>query len=466
MTYWKSLLKVKIPVTKDPRHLPAWRKRLLLGLVCFIAIIPGFCSTIYLPALEAIIEELDSPSIMVTLSNSLFMLFMGIAPIFYSSISDHWKIRRSVYFFSIIIYTVGSLAAVFANDIGVLLGMRILQAIGISSAWAIGAGSVADIYEVHERGNALGIYFTGQFAGPLFGPIFGGYLVERWGWRSVFWLLFVFGCILLLLVFFAMEETYREESVWGKEASDPSQKTVPATDQKNETESTVIEVKRMNPLASLSLLRHPFVLIFSMATGFAFGGMFAIENMLPALYTNVYGLSSGLVGLTFISPGLGEVFGSLISGKLSDYFLNRAREKRGGGAAYPEDRLTPNVWPAAFILNPLSFFLWGWPVQLGWSIWVSIIMFGLQCFAMVQVFNPAMSYLVDAVSDRGASVTAAANLVRMIWSCVLSLIANPMTEAVGPGWVTFLFGMLNFVWAFLLLLMKAKGPQIRAYSGY
>jgi hypothetical protein len=35
---------------------------------------------------------------------------------------------------------VGSLAAVFANSINVLLGMRILQAIGISSAWAIGAG--------------------------------------------------------------------------------------------------------------------------------------------------------------------------------------------------------------------------------------------------------------------------------------------------------------------------------------
>lgn len=110
-----------------------------------------------LPALEAVTVELDSPSIMVTLSNSVYMLFMGIAvsflfllnqliftvkkkPIFYSSISDHWKIRRSVYFFSIVIYTVGSLAAVFANDIYVLLGMRILQATGISSAWAIGAG--------------------------------------------------------------------------------------------------------------------------------------------------------------------------------------------------------------------------------------------------------------------------------------------------------------------------------------
>ena len=285
--------------------------------------------------------------------------------------------------------------------------------------------SVADIYEVHERGNALGIYFTGQFAGPLFGPIFGGYLVERWGWRSVFWLLFVFGCILLFLVFFAMEETYREESVWGKSCLDPVE--IEKSEGQDSTalseDQTVVESKMMNPFASLALLRHPFVLVFSMATGFAFGGMFAIENMLPSLYTNVYQLSSGLIGLTFISPGLGEVIGSLISGKLSDIFLNRARAKRDG-IALPEDRLAPNVWPAAFVLMPLSFFLWGWPIQFGWSIWVSIIMFGVQCFAMVQIFNPSMSYLVDAVSDRGASVTAAANLVRMIWSCVLSLIGK------------------------------------------
>jgi hypothetical protein len=47
MTYWSALFDIKIPVKEDPRLLPAWRKRLLLGLVCFIAIIPGFCSTIY-----------------------------------------------------------------------------------------------------------------------------------------------------------------------------------------------------------------------------------------------------------------------------------------------------------------------------------------------------------------------------------------------------------------------------------
>lgn len=91
------------------------------------------------------------------------------------------------------------------------------------------------------------------------------------------------------------------------------------------------------------LLRHPFVFICATATGFAFGGMFAIENMLPDLYTQHYQFSSSLIGLSFISPGLGEVIGSLLSGKFSDIYLNRQRAKRDGKAV-PEDRLAPNVW--------------------------------------------------------------------------------------------------------------------------
>ncbi|KAI8089220.1 major facilitator superfamily domain-containing protein [Halteromyces radiatus] len=341
--------------------------------------------------------------------------------------------------------------------------MRILQAVGISSAWAIGAGSVADIYPVEERGRPLAIYNTGSFTGPMFGPLVGGFLVERWGWRSVFWMLFAIGCVSLLLIVFVMEETYRQETKWNTEKEDMMNGDE-GTTIRSSSNQTVVITRKMNPLAALALLRHPFVFICAMATGFSFGAMFAIENMLPPLYTSMYNLSSGIIGLTFLSPGLGEVFGSLFSGHLSHYYLHCAITKRG--YAIPEDRLAMNLWPAAFILNPLSLSLWGWSVALGWSVWVSIIMFCIQCFAMVQIFNPTMAFLVDAVPGRGASVMAAANLIRMIWSCILSLIANPMTEAIGPGWVTFFFGILNLAWAFMILILKIKGPQIRQYSGY
>jgi len=45
----------------------------------------------------------------------------------------------------------------------VLIGMRCLQAIGSSAVISVGAGSLADMYEVHERGqkvsNCILIFF-------------------------------------------------------------------------------------------------------------------------------------------------------------------------------------------------------------------------------------------------------------------------------------------------------------------
>lgn len=61
-----------------------------------------------------------------------------------------------------LIFTAASIGAVWVRNIWVLLVMRILQSIGISAPWSIGAGTIADLYEVHERGTALGIIFAGM----------------------------------------------------------------------------------------------------------------------------------------------------------------------------------------------------------------------------------------------------------------------------------------------------------------
>lgn len=53
------------------------------------------------------------------------------------------------------------------------------------------------------------------------------------------------------------------------------------------------------------------------------------------MYTNI--------GLSFVGAGLGNVLGSIVSGRLSDYLLIRSSEKRGG-ISKAEDRLTLNAW--------------------------------------------------------------------------------------------------------------------------
>lgn len=63
--------------------------------------------------------------------------------------------------------------------------MRILQAIGSSAVLAIGAGSLSDIYDTHERGAKLGIYYAIPLLGPSVGPLLGGALSESAaGWRK------------------------------------------------------------------------------------------------------------------------------------------------------------------------------------------------------------------------------------------------------------------------------------------
>ncbi|GAB5585232.1 hypothetical protein Unana1_00132 [Umbelopsis nana] len=465
---WSHLIRSRLvwnpPVDGDPRLFSRSRKWLLVALVAIASILPGFCSTIILPALEDIQNSMGASSIGVTLANSFYMLFMGIAPIFYSSISDHYGIRRVIYIGSMLIFTASSLAAVWVRNIWVLLVMRILQSIGISAPWSIGAGTIADMYEVHERGNALGIIFAGQFAGPMIGPLLGGFLTEAGGWEAIFWLLFALGAAMVVVMFFFMEESYRDEDLYTKKEEAEIDQSGKVTGSDDAT-ITYIKSKKMNLLAPLLLLRHPFVLIPAIETGWTFGCMFAIENILPPLYTNVYVWSPGTIGLSFLSPGLGEVIGAFVGGRISDFFLNRSKDKRGGKAV-PEDRLVPSLWPSGFILMPLSILMFGWPIALGWSIWWSIIFFGVLCFAMVQCFSCCAAYLVDTVVGRGASVMSASNLVRMILSCVLSAIANPMMAAVGPGYVCLLFAALNFFWMFLLVLLKTHGRQIRKWSGY
>ncbi|KAI8584583.1 hypothetical protein K450DRAFT_217006 [Umbelopsis ramanniana AG] len=468
MVEWKSVIRSRLvwnpPVNGDPRQFSRSRKWTLVALVAVASILPGFCSTIILPAIEDIQITMGASSIGVTLANSFYMLFMGIAPIFYSSISDHYGIRRVIYIGSMLIFTAASIGAVWVRNIWVLLVMRILQSIGISAPWSIGAGTIADLYEVHERGTALGIIFAGQFAGPMIGPLLGGFLTEAGGWEAIFWLLFALGAAMAVVMFFFMEESFRDEELYAKPV-DIKLGDEAETPDMDDLTITYKRSKKMNLLAPLALLKHPFVLIPAMETGWTFGCMFAIENILPPLYTNVYGWSPGAIGLSFLSPGLGEVIGAFIGGRISDFFLNRSKDKRGGKAV-PEDRLVPSLWPSGFILMPLSILMFGWPIALGWSIWWSIIFFGVMCFAMVQCFSCCAAYLVDTVVGRGASVMSASNLVRMILSCVLSAIANPMMAAVGPGWVCVLFAALNFFWMFLLVLLKTHGRQIRQWSGY
>ncbi|KAI8343427.1 major facilitator superfamily domain-containing protein [Chlamydoabsidia padenii] len=542
-TCWRAIVKFlqthmafKPPVLHDPRLYSIKRKRLILACLALGSSLNGLCSTIFLPGLPDIETELEASSMAVTLTTSLFILFGGIGPIMWGSMSDFYHVRRFLYLISLLIFTAASTGCAIVTNIWGLVILRCVQSIGTSVTMSVGAGTVSDCWEVTERGAAFSILFLGQFSGPLLGPILGGGMTTALGWRSTFWFCVAYGLFLFSFLFMFLPETYRNDLKWdyptveekeqgqeqlgqqqpsyasingGPLASNEHISTVDTlrpvsqhstlslkegsikSGRRNSLSSTVahggltyydgeddlerngpsmrlddtVKPTGFNPLRSVLLLRHLFVWMIAVQTGICFGTMFTIETIIPDLYSVYYGFESWQTGLSFLGAGLGNLLGSFLSGNISDYLLKRSREKRGG-KALTEDRLTLNAWPGGFIFVPLGVLIFGWGIQAGFVVWVSIVGFAIVCFGMSQVYASGSAYLVDSIPGRGASVTAAANLLRMTMAAVLSLIARPTVSAIGTGYFMVILAGLNIMGMISFALVKWKGQTMRRRAGY
>ncbi|KAI8975401.1 major facilitator superfamily domain-containing protein [Mycotypha africana] len=447
--------------------------------------------------------------IQITVVSSLFILFGGIGPIFWASISEYYHIRRFLYLVALLVFFGASIGCALANNIYVLIVLRCIQSVGTSVTMSVGAGTVADCWQITERGSAFSYLFVGQFIGPLIGPIVGGGLITATNWRSVFWLCAGYGLFLFVFFFFLFPETYRLDHQWDQtlptilesqttltntaegnhiahqrqqpvrkidmsitmsNSSNAEYKEVTLTHKNKEalqtaTTTATDDHSTFNPFRSFAMMQYAFVCFVAIEIGFCFGTMFTLETLIPDLYYIHYGFDSWQTGLSFIGAGIGNVLGSVISGKLSDYLLIRASRKRGG-ISKAEDRLTLNAWPGGFFLIPLGVLLFGWSIMAKFSVWPAIIGFSILCFGMSQVYTAGSAYLVDSVPGKGASVTAACNFFRMIMAAILSFISPIMGSALSIGYVSILLASLNVIGMSLLVFIKFKGIHMRRKAGF
>ncbi|KAG2219778.1 hypothetical protein INT45_008869 [Circinella minor] len=516
-----SRFTIRPPVENDPRLLSSRTKALIIVILAMCAASSGFSSTIYFPGIPDITVDLNAPPIATTLTAALFILFMGIAPVFWASFSDYYRIRRFLFILSMAIFGLASLGAALVTNIWGLVVLRCVQALGASCGQSVGAGVIADCYPIERRGAAFGKYFFGVFFGPLIGPILGGFLImSDLKWRATFLFCFAFAFTVVLLITFTYPETYRENEKWDTSLpitttsdsykNEKQQQTATKNNNDNGSESTrisleqepdnvstnskqsrtiaassnidpafsknnndnnnedAIEIKKkktLNPIKPFLYLRHPHVLLASLVTAVAFGSMFAVETIIPDLFESNYGFVPWQTGLSYLGAGVGNLCGAFINTFLSDRLLLRARAKRGGHALV-EDRIGINVWPCGFILMPFGLLLFGWGIGTGMSYWTGIIGFGIQNFGMNQIMTALSAYLVDSAPGIGASFTAAANFLRMITACALTLAANPMVKAIGPGYTCVFLAALTYISMGLLVILKIYGGRMRRYSGY
>ena len=107
---------------------------------------------------------------------------------------------RKIYFqAAIVLFLIGSMLCGVAHTMLELILFRALQGIG-GGGLMVGAQSIiADIVPPRERGRYAGFFGATFGAATVLGPLLGGFIVEYWSWRWIFFVNVPFGIAALIV---------------------------------------------------------------------------------------------------------------------------------------------------------------------------------------------------------------------------------------------------------------------------
>jgi EmrB/QacA subfamily drug resistance transporter len=114
--------------------------------------------------------------------------------------------RKFIFMLSIVLYTVGSLLSALAPNVGLLIGFRLIQGLGVGGLLPAATSIIADEFP-EKRQQYIGLFSTIFPFGQILGPNLGGWLTQVFGWRSIFWVCVPFGMIVLIIGLWLLRKT-------------------------------------------------------------------------------------------------------------------------------------------------------------------------------------------------------------------------------------------------------------------
>lgn len=191
---------------KEQKYLKT--KGLVLLITVMNMIVP-LSLDMYLPAVPQMTELFNVSESMVNFTLVGFYFFMSIGILLFGPLSDKYG-RKIVLIIGISTYLLFSAGCAIAGTIEVLIGARILQALGAGCMIAVSTALIKDCFNEKKRDTVLAVVQAMAVIGPMVAPVIGAWVITLSGWRMTFWLLAIIG-ILCLVAVIMLEETLPKE---------------------------------------------------------------------------------------------------------------------------------------------------------------------------------------------------------------------------------------------------------------
>ena len=107
--------------------------------------------------------------------------------------------RRRFFLLVTTLFTASSVLSGLAPNLTVLIVARVFQGLGGGPIIPLAQTVMWEIFPLHQRGMAMAVWGIGIMMGPVLGPTLGGWIVDNWSWRWIFYINLPIGVLAFLL---------------------------------------------------------------------------------------------------------------------------------------------------------------------------------------------------------------------------------------------------------------------------
>jgi EmrB/QacA subfamily drug resistance transporter len=433
-------------------------------------------ATVVAVAFPHFIKDLGTNVLWAAWTISIYLVAVTSVMPLMGNLSDSFG-RKKVFLISLILFTASSLACGLAFNIYSLVAFRFLQGVGGASFLPTAAGIVSDQFPEH-RERAIGLFTSIFPIGGIVGPNLGGWIVERYSWRYIFYINLPIGIGLVALIMILLEDS--------KILSRPHIDFVGASFFFGAilflmlglnliaenfsilslflTVSFLVisfsllylffrqERKDSNPILDMALLRSkPFLAanLYNMIFG---AGVFAIFSFIPLYATSVHKLSTLISGVILTPRSLGAIAASFVTS-----FLLRRWGYR---------------WPMllGLIIISLSTILLGQGLQvwrmigIHWGIAEILSLLVLVSGIGIGIANPASNNAcIELMPEKVATITGLRGMFRSIGGIfgisLITFILHLSSNPVNGFRITFFSFSLGLLFGIPLVFFMPNGKK-------
>lgn len=267
-----------------------------IGRIEFIALMAALMSMValsidaMLPALNIIGQDLNvtNPNDSQLVISSVF-LGMAFGLIIYGPISDSFGRKNAIYL-GMVIFLIGCLISIFAQDFHHMLIGRVLQGFGAASCRVITIAMMRDQYDGKEMAKNMSLIMMVFIMVPALAPSIGQLVLIFANWHGIFIVLFAIGLLTSIWLHFRQGETLAPE------------KRVPFS---------LSNIKR----GMIETIKHPEARTYTLAAGIMFGAFIGYLSSSQQILQVQYG-TGDLFSVYFGILALAIGFSSFANSKL------------------------------------------------------------------------------------------------------------------------------------------------------